>query len=323
MIFIKYNNKHVTKIINIDENYNFIRAEITIGKSTFGITSIYKPPPFNLNVFNLKLQNYIVEHCNCATEMLTGDININLLENTESKNEYVNILSQYGFTSIFIKGKLPSHHVTAAVLQSKITDHCPIILQTNLNFMPLIKSANNFKNHNYLKAVLNYDKLKHNLNSVNWDVLKYLDIHSVLEYFFNRLKNETNAASKIVKISNNFKKRKPWITAGILKSIRIRVTLYKELKKDSNMQLKNIYSKYKYSIFSLIKKIKCSYFQNKIENCNFDPKEIWKTANEALNLKGANSSVSFLKQNNFIITVSKNIAEYFNEHFITSRRTTS
>ena len=73
--------------------------------------------------------------------------------------------------------------------------------------------------------------------------------------------------------------QRPWITKGILKSMKIRDSLYKKIVKKDNPQREEIlvkYKKYRNSIVTLQRKSKEMYFQNFFETNKNDVKKTWK-----------------------------------------------
>ena len=73
------------------------------------------------------------------------------------------------------------------------------------------------------------------------------------------------------------RKRKPWITAGIIKSMNKRDELHQRcLKNIGNVNIKTEYIYYRNKITNLVKKAKATYMKNLIYcTGNIDNKKIW------------------------------------------------
>ena len=66
-----------------------------------------------------------------------------------------------------------------------------------------------------------------------------------------------------------YKKRREWITIGLINSIKLRDKIKKQLQKRLNPELKNSYKNFRNSLTKLIKKVKYDYYKNQItENQN-------------------------------------------------------
>ena len=74
--------------------------------------------------------------------------------------------------------------------------------------------------------------------------------------------------------------QRPWITKGILKSMKMRDFLYKELTKMKNNILDKIiisirYKKYRNMIVTLLRRSRENYFQSYFEKNKNDVKKTW------------------------------------------------
>lgn len=77
-----------------------------------------------------------------------------------------------------------------------------------------------------------------------------------------------NSTKKISRKFNSYNyKLKPWITKGIIVSIRHREKMYgQKIKNPNNITLITKYNKYRNLLNTLIKKAKSMYYHNKIYN---------------------------------------------------------
>lgn len=84
---------------NILSNCNSIQINIVKGNVSFYLTGIYRSSNNNyVDSFLLSLSDYL-SHCGLANHVLCGDINIDILSNSNISCEYLNILISEGFFS--------------------------------------------------------------------------------------------------------------------------------------------------------------------------------------------------------------------------------
>lgn len=333
VIYVKDKIHHEAKVINVD-NFKFLRITIKNNNNTFAITGMYKSPIYNVNLFNTNLEKYIDRYANADSELFVGDLNINLLAEApvpEHVSNYLNILANSNYKSLinlptriqdksrtcidhmFYKSN-KQEHLLAIVLEDKITDHFPIILQINKN----VQRNPGKDTQNIL--VLNKEMLKCEATKINWEheVLNSQDPNQVCENFIKVIKNLINNSTKRKTINSKIKKRKTWITDSLIISINRKNDMYKNCQRNpNNITLKTQYNVYKNLLSSLIKKVKQDYYRNKInENIN-DSRKIWKISKEYINNNNTNNrnKIDKIVTENRSVSKTKDIANKFNHYF--------
>lgn len=84
--------------------------------------------------------------------------------------------------------------------------------------------------------------------------------------------------------SKQNKKIKPWITDGLVWSIRIRDKLrVTDMKNKENLVILQQYKSYRNKLNSLLKKSKAFYFSGKVNEHKGSAKKTWQIINESLN----------------------------------------
>ena len=135
--------------------------------------------------------------------------------------------------------------------------------------------------------------------------------------FITKLNNFIKVCSTKIKIINKFRKIKPWITAGIINSIRHRDNLKKLYIKNKSYGSKTEYTEYRDMLNKLIRHTKNEYYKNKIENTQHNYKRIWQTINEASNTQRKITEVNdLLDSSENVMTDNKLKADLFNKFFI-------
>ena len=126
---------------------------------------------------------------------------------------------------------------------------------------------------------------------------------------------------KTMKFNKYKHKNSTWITQGLLKSIRYRDTLYKQLKmSDPNSPdyetTNTILKTYNSILKRNIRAAKQIYFESRFNQFKNDIRNAWKTINEILSKnKGKKTSSTIFKENGTSITDKTDIAKKFNNYF--------
>ena len=240
-------------------DYKLSNSLVTISKITlkiqnitFGITCVYRPPSTNDVNFVRDIEDHFTNKLENQIEIFLGDTNINICDssNNEIVSLYQSTLSRFGFSPyitcptrvtttttscidhIYVRKKLKisSLKYQSFVLNSDLTDHYPIVLNIVIKKPHADDSvAHERKNVNVTKT--DYEKLIRSLKSLNWEcALSCADPESATEIFYQRFNDMYKQAthSKCIKRKVN-KKLKPWITNGLINSIKKRDKLKKKV----------------------------------------------------------------------------------------------
>lgn len=156
--------------------------------------------------------------------------------------------------------------------------------------------------------IISPNNIKHNIDSRNNNTTSYINYNKVVQLLsineWTGLFETSNPAAAL----NNFnghildtinncivskhhmstknRKLKPWITNGLVISIKNRDKLNMKTKRDkTNLKLLNYYRAYRNKLTILIRKAKEQFYINKIETCKGNGREIWKVINELTSRK--------------------------------------
>lgn len=332
IVYIKSCLNHSCEIVTVG-NIKFCRIIIKENNDEIAISAVYRSHSVNAHEFLFNLENYFNNYCSKKTEVFCGDINIDILSDTKVSNDYINLYLANGFRScindytrvignskscidhFLIKSKTLNDNIFPIILDSKISDHSPILLH-----LKLTRNAENCNNKvlnmSEIKTV-NYEKLNTVLTEQDFD---FMNGDSNLDSTFGRFIDILNKCIIIstVKKKITLKKRKTWITQGIINSIKSRDNLYKQLQLDpTNTELNNAFKKYRNKLNTIIKKSKALFYKNKILEAGNDSRKIWNVSREAVN---ASCSVHKIKQvttpDNITVSDNKDMANAFNKYFL-------
>jgi len=166
--------------------------------------------------------------------LIIGDININIIGNEHVNNEYLDMLSLNGFSSLInVYTRLPLNkthscldhiffkcsddtllnNTQSGVIQIDITDHCPIIAS-----IPILKYEP--QNSNKIKHI-NYSLINLYLEKETWEcVYNEINIDIAVINFYDKLNSVIEKCTSEKKIVSKNKRIKEWMTAGLLCSTR-------------------------------------------------------------------------------------------------------
>lgn len=337
VVYVKNNIDNLLNVIHFSET-KLIRLLFTVNNISFALTASYRPPSTNLQLYMTELEDYFLNKKE-NIEIFMGDINVNILNNLEvDVNNYICTLAELGFFSyvtkptreaentsslidhIFIrvnnKNLLKQISFQSYIFETNITDHYTLLLSANIINNP--KKVN--KTNRIKSKTINYAKLNNKLSTENWhEVTQINDPEIAYNIFINKLSHYINLNSvEVVHKNNKTIKLKPWITQGLLKSIRQRDLLKNKLKKNYSDELKTRYKQYRNSLNNLIKKTKNDYYKNKISSAQKNYKKIWQVINNATNNnsnKQDDRNPNIVDKNGAPIQNDKMKADFFNSFF--------
>ena len=279
----------------------------------------------------------LTKHKN-KTVFLCGDFNANLLaadEHSATEAFYENLACQSCQPLILQPTRVTSHsatlidnifcndltvHTEGGNLTTSISDHFPqFAIIDNINKeqkkgIPIIRrSYSNF----------NADEFENELRQVEWASIFE---NKTSEESINYLYNKTTALLDEMAPYRPLKRREirtensPWITRGILKSIKNRDKLHKKYLKDKNESTKaELFSKFKQirnTLSILIKQAKSDYYKELFEENKSNIKQTWKEIKKIVNLNKKNTVFpESIKKGHHFIHDKKEIASEFNSFF--------
>ena len=111
---------------------------------------------------------------------------------------------------------------------------------------------------------------------------------------------------------------RPWLTRGLLKSIRIKNKMYSNLREKPDTSQSHKYKIYRNVLNRLIKQAKVDYYHNVLKDNKNNSKKVWNIVNELLyNRKQKNSGpTKILTDTGCRIADPQAIAEEFNKFFV-------
>lgn len=212
-------------ITNLLVNYNNKKISLNV---------CYRSPNSNSKDFIEDLDSYMNSKRSNDVEIFMGDINLNILNNSEHLiNEYLSVMATHGYVSlyqdvtrpeskscldhVFLNKKINDHlDVRPAIVNYDITDHLPILINFFSNDKKTTTSIK--KSSTYTK--INFEKLNNQAREKNWKgILDIPDPELATEKLITTINHTVKESQELVNY-NKFNKIKPWITNGIITSIK-------------------------------------------------------------------------------------------------------
>ena len=291
-----------------------------------------------LESYFLPTLDKINRFCN-KTCAIMGDFNVNLINyaSHSQTNEFYDLFSSYGFRplilqptrvtsttatlidNIFINDMLC--HSTGGNITSSISDHFLQFSQIDIFKTERVKPAAKFS-RNYR----NFDKYKFadELLKTDWSEITSgrLGTENAYQLFYDKIVTLLDQMAPYRKLTKNETrlKQRPWITKGLLVSMRKRDDLLKRMSKEKNpilkLQLDDSYKKYRNSITMLLKQSKKNHFSAYfLDNYN-NTKKTWDGIRLLINVsKRKNDLPSKIFYKNEEKSTSSDIANSFNDFF--------
>ena len=313
------------------EHLESVFVECLIDNSTLVIGMCYHRPsiPIKLPTFQAELSNIVEKiHGKCV---IMGDFNVDLLKSREDAviSSFINNLNEYAFKPIIIKPTRvcnnsatlldhiwvnfePFESFITYIIFSGITDHFPVLYQMHINDSAHI----NTKTITYRKKGEDCDnRFKVALEDSDiHDVLEINDVNRAFKKFNDIFKNLYDEAYPIITKRVSMKNlNNPWLTRGLMESIKNKNRLYKKFVKRP-ITYGDLYRSYRNHLTKLIKEDKSKYFKDKLNNCNGDVKKTWEIINNITGRKKSNKTKLF-KINNQFTDDEHVIANTFNDYY--------
>ena len=276
--------------------------------------TIYRPPRDNniedfLNEFEPYLERLKKDR---NDTIIAGDTNFNLLDVTNNSKcqEYFDAMISYEFIPqittptklnrgscklydhIFSRIKSNTSY-DSCVYITDISDHLPVIFS-----MQSHKANNNQPKFSYVRdtSEANYrrylDRIAELTSNTHFDTslnsspnITQNKLHQILQTAYTEC-----LPLKKVRTNKYNTKQSPWITLGLLKSVRTKDTLYKQLKRTdpksaSYAKLEKKLKEYRSLLNNLIRKTKRDYYKAQFKIFANDCKKTWKLLNEVAGRK--------------------------------------
>ena len=338
-IFIKDNLRYRqvdNYLINADDTEElWIEIINPTGKNTL-IGSIYRHPNKSTQMqFQKKFEKTIFKLNKLRHNyFINGDFNVNLLN--PSNIDFINSLTGLGCNQLVnfpthynrINSSLIDHIYTncqnksikTKFIKEDITDHYPILMLLKDHNLKNSKYTNNIKKRDFKN--FSQDNFLHDLHIEMEEILSSnneQDINTLFNKFISKFLYVTNFHAPLKKMTRKQIKLKnnPWLTKGILKSIKTKKKLYIASIETNNPVAKYNYKTYSKKLSHVKEAAKTNHYSHLIQKSSRNTKLIWKTINDILKYKTKKSKDihSIRCEDNKIATEPFDIGNTLNNYF--------
>lgn len=293
---------------------------------------VYRPPNTDIAVFLEHMNSLLTHDCLRSKRCyIMGDFNINLLNCSThaATSDFVDNMFSFSYvplinrptrisaTSATLIDNIFSNNVNVnfskcGILRTDLSDHLPIFHITRCKKHTLTRSV-------ITKPVINDATLNNMLNelhSKNWDMILhnknvnqgFTDFIKVVEESYN---NNIPQRPFVLK-----HKGKPWLTKGLLCSIKRKNKLYAIYLRCKTTASHDFYRRYKNKLSHLLKMSERKYYKEKLENNKANLTNTWKILKNIINKNRSYQCQQEFKLNNDVIDDPKQIADEFNKYFV-------
>ena len=208
------------------------------------ICCIYKHPSANVDEFTTVVDKFLKQlNMNKYEVYILGDMNIVLLKHLThlQTGRYLDMLYSHNLLPVITKPtRITNHTATlidhiytnsvnrliSGVIPVDVSDHLPIFCTVETS---LIKHNDQFYLRDYSK--FNPEAYLQDISAVDWDVIfaQSNNLHEATARSIGTLKSVVNKHAPLKQVSRSKQKQlqKPWISTGILKSIKTKHAMYK------------------------------------------------------------------------------------------------
>ena len=305
-----YSMKKMNDLCFCNEAIESCVAELTLKKDVslkHFIVAIYRPPNGNIDEFvttlNLVLSNEALKD---KKIFIAGDMNINIMAQTNESDNYLNMLHSFFFLPtitnptryntntatnldhIFINSLIP---FSSAVIATSLSDHHGTSITLKLFDFDSNTRTNSKKTFRPYSDE-NLNRFSNKLLDINWDAfLDVEDVNCQWNSFIDFVdKLYVKCFPLKTKIISEKRLKNPWITDSTLSKIRQKSENYR-LRENGLMSFAD-HNRRKNRLNKEIKRDKNVYFQNLFTNTRADMKKSWNTLRSILGTKNKNDGIS-------------------------------
>uniref|UniRef100_A0A1Y1LAR2 Reverse transcriptase domain-containing protein n=1 Tax=Photinus pyralis TaxID=7054 RepID=A0A1Y1LAR2_PHOPY len=325
---IDYNFKEL-KFCHIpcfEKDFEYVAAQY--GKLI--VVCVYRSPSGNINLFFECLYSLLDSIiCLNSDVILCGDFNINLLDNTTDKNEFVNLLTSYNLkatistptrvtstTATLIDNvftNLSSHNLlNVSNVHAGLSDHHSqmVTLTENKTVTSTTRKAHRNFSH---KNKVQFNSL---IGKVDWkDLLSANDTNTMVDAFYSEFNKCFERAFPLITCITTHIQRNLWITSGIRTSSKNKRWLLEMKKYSTDANFLNYVTRYSIILKHIINVARTSHFHNKILRSSNKVKTTWDVINQQSKQPKPLHENIVLEVEDKTLTFPGDVASAFNNFF--------
>ena len=316
-------------------------VELKTDKRNILLVSGYRPPNTNVRIF-LKEYKELLHHLNKEKdhELIIGlDHNLDLLQShqhpqtsefleinlkknllpTISKPTRITTKSATLIDNILVSTKL-EYQMESNIILEEISDHLPCLLILK-NQRKCLRVGRIIRSRQIDDNTL--EKIKEDLCQIDWNT--ELTSHSVdknFDKFHFKLCDtiEKHAPEREKRISAKNVIQDPWITRGILTSLKKQKRLYKHMLEVKTDTAREKYSNYRNLLKKIMRKGKIKYLHDKCSEYRQDSRKLWKLINRTIGKENIKTHmIDSIRSPKILKTDPQSITNTFNDFSTTGK----
>ena len=301
-------------------------------EKNFIVCIVYKPPSNDVDSFLNDLDSLMGSvNVSDKSVCIMGDFNIDYQAINAKTLRLQNILESNAFRvmidkptrkadqsstlldNIFIKSV--KGFSQSGLFCCEVSDHLPVFCMLYDVQYSTVKKQGNVKKRRFAEE--NISQLNDACLSEDWhDVLECDNVEIAYNLFINTFNRHFNKLVPLVKSSYKKSGNRPWITRGILLSIKRRNILYKKSVQKPSQHNKEKYKKYRNKLTSIIRSSRSLYYSKQFENVKGNMSSTWRIIKDILHKKGKTESAGKFIHDGNEISNAEDIAKLFNSYFV-------
>ena len=295
---------------------------------------IYRPPGTDIAEFN-EIVSDLLRKLKAEKKYIhiMGDVNINLInmDKHSPTQDFVDTLLEHGMIptiskptrvtkssatlidNIFTNLVKNSSSVFSGLLYTDLTDHFPVFFIDTSTSLEQDESI--IRKRVY--SDININKFNQRLSKVDWtSVLTAKDAQKAYSSFHDIMSKLYNECFPLKEFKLGYLTRKPWLTEGMKRQIKIKNRLYRRYLKSDNEDHHTIYKRFRNVLHNRLHMAEKAHYDKLINDNKHNLKKSWKILKEIINEKKSSSRFSKFIVNKSITTDKQKIAEGFNNFYI-------
>ena len=251
-------------------------------------------PKSNLDLLSDQLEE-ILRHLNqCKTDLwILGDLNVDFYKfiTHNPTEKYLDMLSAYNMIPLTTKPtrltdhsetlihhiytNTPTSHIISGIALYDISDHLPIFCFSN-NTIKMNNGKRLFRDYKHF----NKEAFLNDLQSIDWNIIRENNenLNDQTANVIKAINEVADAHAPIKQLPRSKQKQfaKPWITDGILKSIKPKQKMYKTHFFSNDLLKIQHYKIYANKLNKLKTTSKIRYYADQFTRCRNNLKATWK-----------------------------------------------
>ena len=339
-LFIREDLEYSTREDLCQSEKNTESLFVEIDKEQFGkekniiIGVIYRPPDTDIKEFNeVMMKSLSLLKAEKKLVYLMGDFNINLLnaDKHAPTQEFIDLMFSHSFIpnitkptrvarnsatlidNIFTNSLLDNNQIFTGALYTDISDHFPIF---HIDYSCKMNKIDS-KVKKRIFSQENISKFNSALSQKNWENILSMDnTQDAYTSFHNEFINMYNNCFPLKEFKAGYKTRKPWLSEGMKRQIKIKNRLYRRYSRSKCPEHLLIYQKFRNKLQGNMLRAEKEHYEKILEENQGNLKKSWRILKEVINKKKSTMSCSKFFINNKLSSDKNKIADSFNNFFI-------